>query len=38
MLKNLATILEAVANQGAGATSMLFTYQPETPKCLKEED
>ena len=37
MLDYLTSILEAIATYGAGTTSLLVTYQPETPKCLKKD-
>lgn len=37
MFEQLATMLEAIANYGAGTTSGLFTYQPQTPEHLKKD-
>ena len=38
MLDALVTILETIANFGAGATSVWLSYQPKTPACLMEDE
>lgn len=37
MFEYLAALLAAIANYGAGTTSALVSYQPETPKCLMDD-
>jgi len=35
MLEILANLISALANDGAGAASVLMTYEPEIPECLE---
>ncbi len=38
MFNTLASLIKAMAEFGAGATSVLSSYQPKTPACLMNEE
>ncbi len=38
ILGAIASLIEQIANYGAGVTSMWNSYQPKTPACLQDED
>ena len=38
MLEKLAALVEALAYSGAGAASLLLSYQPKTPACLMDDE
>lgn len=38
ILGAIASLIEQIANYGAGVTSAWNSYQPKTPACLQDED
>lgn len=38
MLEMFANLIFALANAGAGAASVLMSYEPEIPECLTNEE
>ena len=38
MLEKVAKAIEQIAKEGAGAVSLVASYQPKTPACLLKED
>lgn len=37
VLEAVAKILESVADLASNSTSFFFTYQPQTPDCIKKK-